>query len=270
MSADLLKNAAITSQIILVGAGLILLWKHFLRPAARANPRPPRLAPGNASLGEGVRFIFHGLCGGFLASFLIGALAKPLGLHGDPLAIAATAALHFGALIGFCSHLYFHRPPTPSASPAESGIRAGLFTFIVAMPIVVVVNLAWIGVLKLIGVDVDRQPAVELVGRLGTSPWFFVFIASAVIIAPASEELLFRAGLFRLFRARQLRWVAFVVPSLIFASIHLHLASFLPLAVLGIIFSFAYERTGTILTPIVAHAAFNLNNLLMVLSGADQ
>ena len=41
-------------------------------------------------------------------------------------------------------------------------------------------------------------------------------------------------------------------------------------AALGIVFSLAYERTGTIGTAIVAHGAFNLNNLLVLLSGAGK
>lgn len=36
---------------------------------------------------------------------------------------------------------------------------------------------------------------------------------------------------------------------------------------LAVIFSLAYERTGHIGTPIVAHALFNLNTVLLILSG---
>lgn len=270
MPADLLKHAAITSQVLLVGAGIVLLWRNFLSPSARAQQPAPRLAPWNVPLIDGFRFIFHGLAAGFIASFAVGVLSKTLHLEGDALVIASTAALHFGALIGFGCHVFFNRPPATEAGRGERGVVAGLMTFVMAMPIVVAANLAWVGVLKLSGIELARQPAVELVGRLGGSPWFFAFIASAVVFAPTAEELLFRAGVFRLFRSRAPRWLAYVVPALLFAAIHFHLESFVPLAVLGMIFSFAYERTGTISTPIVAHAVFNLNNLVMVLSGADK
>ena len=36
---------------------------------------------------------------------------------------------------------------------------------------------------------------------------------------------------------------------------------------LAVMFSLSYERTGKIGTPIVAHALFNLNTVLLILSG---
>ena len=39
------------------------------------------------------------------------------------------------------------------------------------------------------------------------------------------------------------------------------------MAVLGIIFSLAYERTGRITVPIIAHGLFNLNTIVLILSG---
>ncbi len=272
MPAELLKNAAVASQIFLVGAGLVLLWRLFLSPAARAAATPPALPVLDTPAIDGIRYILHGIAAGFIASFLVGLLAKPLGWQGDGLTIAATAALHGGALIGFALYHVFH--PAPAAAPRRESLRTGLITgaatFVMAMPLVFAINLAWLGLLKLAGVSVARQHAVELVTRLTGSGWFFVFVASAVIFAPATEELLFRGGLFRLLRGRLPRWIAFVAPSLLFAAIHFHVPSFVPLAALGMIFSFAYERTGRIATPIVAHALFNCNNLLMVLAGADQ
>ncbi|MFA5056810.1 MAG: CPBP family intramembrane glutamic endopeptidase, partial [Opitutaceae bacterium] len=49
--------------------------------------------------------------------------------------------------------------------------------------------------------------------------------------------------------------------------LHANWVSFLPLCVLGVIFAMAYERTGRIAVPMLAHALFNLNTLLLVLSG---
>jgi hypothetical protein len=272
MPAELLKNAAVASQLLLVGTGIVLLWRTQLSPAARAVRPPPALAPWDGSAIEGVRFILHGIAAGFLASFLVGLLGKPLGWQGDGLTIAATAALHGGALLGFTLYFVFQRVPTTElrGENLRSGLVTGVATFVMAMPLVFAINLAWLGLLKLAGIAVARQNAVELVGRLAGTAWFFVFVASAVILAPAAEELLFRGGLFRVLRGRLPRWFAFVVPSLFFAAIHFHVPSFVPLAALGLIFSFAYERTGRIVTPIVAHALFNFNNLLMVLAGADQ
>jgi membrane protease YdiL (CAAX protease family) len=96
----------------------------------------------------------------------------------------------------------------------------------------------------------------------------------ATVIVPFSEEILFRAGLFRYFRTRAPRWLSIVLTSALFGALHVswgdHMAglpSLLPLFVLAIVFCLAYERTGRIGTTIVAHALFNLNTFVLVLAG---
>jgi membrane protease YdiL (CAAX protease family) len=63
------------------------------------------------------------------------------------------------------------------------------------------------------------------------------------------------------------RWLALLLPSVLFAGLHANLASFVPLALLGVVFSLAYERTGRIAVPIIAHALFNLNTIVLILAG---
>jgi hypothetical protein len=95
-------------------------------------------------------------------------------------------------------------------------------------------------------------------------------IALALVVAPVSEELVFRAGLFRFLRSRAPRWVAFAVSAGLFALLHGNWVSSLPLFVLGLLFAAAYERTGRVAVPMLAHAFFNLNTLLLVLSGVGR
>ena len=92
-------------------------------------------------------------------------------------------------------------------------------------------------------------------------------VTSSVVVAPVTEELIFRRGLFRWLRTRLPRPAALLLPAVLFAALHANLASFPALVVLGVIFSLAYERTGRIGTSIVAHALFNLHTILLVLAG---
>jgi hypothetical protein len=98
-------------------------------------------------------------------------------------------------------------------------------------------------------------------------------ITLAVVIAPLTEELVFRAGLFRFLRSRAPHWLALGVSAVLFASLHVNwvtlegLTSFVPLVALAVMFSLAYERTGKIGTAIVAHALFNLNTVVLIFSG---
>jgi len=54
---------------------------------------------------------------------------------------------------------------------------------------------------------------------------------------------------------------------MLFGAAHTSLSSFAPLVVLGLVFSFAFERTGRIGTTMVAHGLFNLNTIILILSG---
>ena len=53
--------------------------------------------------------------------------------------------------------------------------------------------------------------------------------------------------------------------SLLFAAIHVNLATFLPLTLLAVVFVWLYERTQTLLAPIIAHALFNGVNFILMM-----
>ncbi len=81
-----------------------------------------------------------------------------------------------------------------------------------------------------------------------------------VVAAPFCEEVFFRGLLFAGLRARIPFAAAAVVSGVIFGSIHLatgNLAAVVPLAVLGAMLAWLYERTGTLWAPIALHAANN-------------
>ena len=61
--------------------------------------------------------------------------------------------------------------------------------------------------------------------------------------------------------------MAFVVSAGLFALLHGNWVSSLPLFILGLVFAAGYERTGRMAVPMLAHALFNLNTLLLVLGG---
>jgi len=132
---------------------------------------------------------------------------------------------------------------------------------------------AWEVLLRLSGLPVERQDLIGIFANVESSWMLALMISLAVLIAPITEELVFRAGLYRYFRTRIPRVVALVAPALFFAALHVNwdtlrgLSSLVPLVVLAVLFSIAYERTGNIGTPMVAHALFNLNTVALILSG---
>ena len=60
------------------------------------------------------------------------------------------------------------------------------------------------------------------------------------------------------------RRMAIAASSLLFAAIHGSLALMLPLTVLAVVLVWLYEKTGSIIAPILMHAAFNAVNFAMI------
>ena len=95
-------------------------------------------------------------------------------------------------------------------------------------------------------------------------------LASLVVIAfaPVFEELFFRGFVFPgLARAWGLA-VAIVLSGLLFSAAHLDYKSFVPIAGVGMVFAYAYWRSGTIFTTMLAHCAFNATSIAVIASGA--
>jgi membrane protease YdiL (CAAX protease family) len=155
------------------------------------------------------------------------------------------------------------------ARPRSSFLRAGLVTFVIALPLLVAIGYVWTLILNLVGLPAERQELIGLFAGAKSSLLLGSLVVLASIVAPITEELIFRAGLFRYARTRLPRWAALLLPAVLFGALHGNLASFPQLVTLGVLFSLAYERTGNIAVPMLAHALFNLNTIALIISGIE-
>ena len=101
-------------------------------------------------------------------------------------------------------------------------------------------------------------------------PWpvrttiFFI----AIVGVPIFEEIIFRGVLFPWMVRRMGFWPGVAVVSVLFAAMHLHLPSLLPLFLLSTMFCAAYARTRSLWVPIGMHACFNgVTIVLLTLMG---
>ncbi len=123
------------------------------------------------------------------------------------------------------------------------------------------VNTAFIEVL---GLEVnDTQLIVQsfladAAGRAQPIVWL-----SAAVVIPIGEEVLFRGAL----QGGLRRWmppsVAAAMAALVFGSLH-DAASMLPVAALGFLLGLLYERTRSLVLPIVVHVLHNTLQLLLL------
>jgi len=121
----------------------------------------------------------------------------------------------------------------------------------------------------------DASPEQVLTGGITETPLQLVLaVIAAVVLAPLAEELLFRGLLHRALRRRLALVPATALSSILFALVHLDVLLSQPLAIVGlvlvgVILALAYERTGSLVIPVVIHAVHNAVTIVaVVVTGA--
>ena len=148
------------------------------------------------------------------------------------------------------------------------GWAVGLYA--ATMPLVFQLNFLMQAILK----DTSTpQPLVTLfshVTQQGDYASAAKIALSAAILAPMSEEILFRGFFYGVWKRYLGPVGAAIVASLLFAALHLNLTSFPSLFLLGMCLTLSYERTGSLLVPMIFHACFNSTSLVVLFLQARQ
>jgi membrane protease YdiL (CAAX protease family) len=87
---------------------------------------------------------------------------------------------------------------------------------------------------------------------------------AAVLLAPLAEEVLFRGILYPAIKQAGHPRLALWGTALLFAAVHLNVATFVPLTVLALVLTALYEWTNNLLAPIAAHVLFNAFNVVLL------
>ena len=148
------------------------------------------------------------------------------------------------------------------AIPVVIGGGITLFLVIVAQNVV----------LKLVGLapeSIPEQPVIELLRKDPRMEIAAAITFFAVIVAPFSEEILFRGTLYLPLRSKIGPVYACIIVSVIFGAIHLYLWGFVYLFVVGLIFVILAETTRSLLVPIAAHAVHNALMVAALFAGLD-
>lgn len=137
--------------------------------------------------------------------------------------------------------------------------------FAITLPVVIGVNLGWSSLLEYaFGAKPEQQELVTILSEADSLPIKLLIAFSACIFAPISEEVLFRGYFYPTLKRHSERFFAAIVVSLLFAVVHSNTMSVLPLFVLAMSFTIAYELTGCLLVPIAMHALFNTTQIVLM------
>lgn len=102
-----------------------------------------------------------------------------------------------------------------------------------------------------------RQEVVKAFTEAQSPVLLVLLSAMAVVVAPLTEEVLFRGYLYPVAKRFVGRLPAILFGSLIFAVAHNNAMALIPLFTLGVLLTLAYEFTGSLWAPISIHVLFN-------------
>lgn len=183
--------------------------------------------------------------GGLLAGFVMGAL------FAFPFMLLAVAWYRMGT-----EQLRALLKPSPRL--LGLGAASGLGLVLVSALLSVI--------LPLLGISVRDQAWVEAVLALSGGSWRVMFAAILVFAIPLGEELFFRGYTFRLLLRDNGRATAYIVSSVLFAAVHFHPAGLVFYLLFGIILAWLTERTGRVVSSVMAHAVINAAAVFLMLS----
>lgn len=122
--------------------------------------------------------------------------------------------------------------------------------------LVILISLMGYG-LKYFQPDLDMQDIEQIMRSATHLPDIIALVFAGTVLAPVSEELFYRGMIYPVFRKHLGPAWGAILAGVIFGLAHFDLWRGLPLAVGGAILCYMYEKSGSILVPMVAHGLWN-------------
>ncbi len=256
--------------LFLIGLIALIVWTHRLLTDPHSRRLQASIWPIRPV--DFVLLLFMLISGLLMVSELISRVWEVGGMQRDALAGILSQAVLLGVFLLFRRYVApeGRSPLSPVRSTLGDDFQRGLFLFLAAMPIVWCVTLVWLGlatVLETYGLklELSEQTMVRYFLEAESPVVVVVLALLAVVVAPITEELIFRAGIYRFLKRAMPTTLAMFISSLVFSALHFNLLTFPALIALGVLLCVAYEFTGSIRVPMFLHAFFNFNSVLMLL-----
>lgn len=155
------------------------------------------------------------------------------------------------------------------ASPLKQSLRTIFFEYLKITPVLFLLSVIWLAPLYWFQrhwkIDFQQQPLAQAILQTSSITFLVVAALMATIIAPITEELLFRGGLYRFLKGKISTKKAIWLTSLVFALLHYNFLAFLPILFLGVFLTQIYERHQNLWISIAVHSLFNLNSFVLLL-----
>lgn len=146
------------------------------------------------------------------------------------------------------------------------GLTVLIFTVVILISVNLIsaLTITW---LEKVWPDIQPQETVKAFQESSGLGFKILVIIAAVVIAPLAEETLFRGFVYGVLKRYTDAPFAALSSSLMFAIIHMHVGSLVPLWMLAVLLCLSYEVTGCLLVPMLLHAIFNAVSIVAMMFG---
>jgi len=171
-----------------------------------------------------------------------------------------SGAVIYGSILLFLVGLMIYRNISPSRvfGWQECGFGAalgrGLLYLAAAYPLLMLVQAMVFGATD---GELSPQEVVQFLQDAEAPRDRFAVVVLAVAVAPVAEEMIFRGYLYAVGKRYLGTVLSLVLSSLLFAVLHGHAASIPALFTLAMCLGLAYEKSGSLIVPMIMHAVFN-------------
>ncbi len=213
---------ALVIEGLILAAGLGFLWRRRYWKELTSDGTASPLAPWKGELLDIGTFLFFAIATSiFMQLFCLGLFDWRVS-HASAAARTVVAACGFqgGLILGCFAYMHFVPAGQTISRPKPGFLVEGAVTFTLSLPLVFGTALLWGGLLNLFGVEPQLQEMIDLFKNAKSPLLVGIMVTVAVVCAPLSEELVFRAGIFRYLRSRP-GWFSLLLPGLVVGSLTL-------------------------------------------------
>lgn len=177
----------------------------------------------------------------------------------------------FVVILGFLWNVYKRR--LTSFGFAKKNILKNIFYgisgYISIIPVIFIIGVFVYIILNILKIKPPPQPIVGLFLAEKNVALMLISSTIAAIFGPVIEEIFFRGVMYNAIKRKiGIFWGIFIT-SVLFSFLHTHamtyfLVGFVPIAILGAVLAYLYEKTGSLIPSITLHILNNVGSVVMV------
>jgi uncharacterized protein len=136
-------------------------------------------------------------------------------------------------------------------------ILSGITAYIFILPSLIAVLVLSVLFLDMIGYKMPPQPVFDMFIEEKRSNVILFLTVFVSVLGPMIEEIFFRGFLYSAVKKSFGVIAGVILSGALFSLLHVNIAGFLPIMILGVLMALLYEATGSLVAPITIHILHN-------------